>query len=152
MWPHRVQRFGLETSFLLLLVNKAPVNVSLTRKEKALLYLALGYSKELAGALQGRPVTRRWQGASSAQEKAQITWVLAKGWPPSAPLGCMGSGSVGLSGCGSGVRPRPGLSVRVSVFQGLTIKPLVQWLKVKRSEQRDPKLNEKLHGRVGGRA
>lgn len=35
------------------------------------------------------------------------------------------------------------------VFQGLTIKPLVQWLKVKRSEQREPKLNEKLHGRVG---
>ncbi|MBW00137.1 Sodium/hydrogen exchanger 3, partial [Eschrichtius robustus] len=33
------------------------------------------------------------------------------------------------------------------IFQGLTIKPLVQWLKVKRSEQRDPKLNEKLHGR-----
>lgn len=26
----------------------------------------------------------------------------------------------------------------------------MQWLKVKRSEQRDPKLNEKLHGRVGG--
>ncbi|KAF7470397.1 hypothetical protein GHT09_018302 [Marmota monax] len=39
-------------------------------------------------------------------------------------------------------------SVRL-VFQGLTIKPLVQWLKVKRSEQREPKLNEKLHGRVG---
>lgn len=35
------------------------------------------------------------------------------------------------------------------VFQGLTIKPLVQWLKVKRSEHREPKLNEKLHGRVG---
>ncbi|XP_059772026.1 sodium/hydrogen exchanger 3 isoform X3 [Balaenoptera ricei] len=34
------------------------------------------------------------------------------------------------------------------IFQGLTIKPLVQWLKVKRSEQRDPKLNEKLHGRA----
>ncbi|KAB0389959.1 hypothetical protein E2I00_009287 [Balaenoptera physalus] len=34
------------------------------------------------------------------------------------------------------------------IFQGLTIKPLVQWLKVKRSEQRDPKLNEKLHGRL----
>lgn len=34
--------------------------------------------------------------------------------------------------------------------QGLTIKPLVQWLKVKRSEHREPKLNEKLHSRVGG--
>ncbi|XP_019479898.1 PREDICTED: sodium/hydrogen exchanger 3 [Hipposideros armiger] len=33
------------------------------------------------------------------------------------------------------------------IFQGLTIKPLVQWLKVKRSEHREPKLNEKLHGR-----
>lgn len=46
----------------------------------------------------------------------------------------------------------PSLRVRVPIFQGLTIKPLVQWLKVKRSEQRDPKLNEKLHGRVGRRA
>lgn len=34
------------------------------------------------------------------------------------------------------------------VSQGLTIKPLVQWLKVKKSEHREPKLNEKLHGRV----
>uniref|UniRef100_A0A8C3F4L6 Sodium/hydrogen exchanger n=1 Tax=Chrysemys picta bellii TaxID=8478 RepID=A0A8C3F4L6_CHRPI len=34
------------------------------------------------------------------------------------------------------------------IFQGLTIKPLVQWLKVKRSEHREPKLNEKLHGRA----
>ncbi|XP_045299404.1 sodium/hydrogen exchanger 3 isoform X5 [Leopardus geoffroyi] len=34
------------------------------------------------------------------------------------------------------------------VFQGLTIKPLVQWLKVKRSQHREPKLNEKLHGRA----
>ncbi|XP_038179797.1 sodium/hydrogen exchanger 3 [Arvicola amphibius] len=34
------------------------------------------------------------------------------------------------------------------IFQGLTIKPLVQWLKVKRSEQHEPKLNEKLHGRA----
>ncbi|XP_041422152.1 sodium/hydrogen exchanger 3 isoform X2 [Xenopus laevis] len=33
------------------------------------------------------------------------------------------------------------------IFQGLTIKPLVQWLKVKRSEHRERKLNEKLHGR-----
>uniref|UniRef100_A0A8C9DGC4 Sodium/hydrogen exchanger n=1 Tax=Prolemur simus TaxID=1328070 RepID=A0A8C9DGC4_PROSS len=33
------------------------------------------------------------------------------------------------------------------ILQGLTIKPLVQWLKVKKSEQRQPKLNEKLHGR-----
>ncbi|XP_030065583.1 sodium/hydrogen exchanger 3 [Microcaecilia unicolor] len=32
------------------------------------------------------------------------------------------------------------------IFQGLTIKPLVQWLKVKRSEHRDPMLNEKLQG------
>nr|XP_008532615.1 PREDICTED: sodium/hydrogen exchanger 3 [Equus przewalskii] len=37
------------------------------------------------------------------------------------------------------------------IFQGLTIKPLVQWLKVKKSEHREPKLNEKLHGRVWGR-
>ncbi|XP_061445682.1 sodium/hydrogen exchanger 3 isoform X3 [Rhineura floridana] len=34
------------------------------------------------------------------------------------------------------------------IIQGLTIKPLVQWLKVKRSEHREPKLNEKLHGRA----
>ncbi|KAM4688100.1 sodium/hydrogen exchanger 3 isoform 2-T2 [Discoglossus pictus] len=34
------------------------------------------------------------------------------------------------------------------IFQGLTIKPLVQWLKVKRSEHREKKLNEKLHGRA----
>ncbi|XP_058536111.1 sodium/hydrogen exchanger 3 [Ochotona princeps] len=34
------------------------------------------------------------------------------------------------------------------IFQGLTIKPLVQWLKVKRSEHREPKLNEKLHSRA----
>lgn len=34
------------------------------------------------------------------------------------------------------------------IFWGLTIKPLVQWLKVKRSEHREPRLNEKLHGRV----
>ncbi|XP_015273203.1 PREDICTED: sodium/hydrogen exchanger 3 [Gekko japonicus] len=34
------------------------------------------------------------------------------------------------------------------IIQGLTIKPLVQWLKVKKSEHREPKLNEKLHGRA----
>ncbi|XP_069476693.1 sodium/hydrogen exchanger 3 isoform X2 [Ambystoma mexicanum] len=34
------------------------------------------------------------------------------------------------------------------IFQGLTIKPLVQWLKVKRSEHKEPMLNEKLHGRA----
>nr|DBA24714.1 TPA: hypothetical protein GDO54_012335 [Pyxicephalus adspersus] len=34
------------------------------------------------------------------------------------------------------------------IFQGLTIKPLVQWLKVKKSEHREKKLNEKLHGRA----
>uniref|UniRef100_A0A8C3Q5Z2 Sodium/hydrogen exchanger n=1 Tax=Geospiza parvula TaxID=87175 RepID=A0A8C3Q5Z2_GEOPR len=34
------------------------------------------------------------------------------------------------------------------IFQGLTIKPLVQWLKVKKTEHREPKLNEKLHGRA----
>lgn len=38
---------------------------------------------------------------------------------------------------------------RTPFSQGLTIKPLVQWLKVKRREHREPKLNEKLHGRVG---
>ena len=31
------------------------------------------------------------------------------------------------------------------IFQVLTIKPLVQWLKVKRSEHQEPKLHEKLH-------
>lgn len=41
------------------------------------------------------------------------------------------------------------VGINAPVFQGLTIKPLVQWLKVKRSEHREPKLNEKLHGRVG---
>nr|XP_031302707.1 sodium/hydrogen exchanger 3-like [Camelus dromedarius] len=34
------------------------------------------------------------------------------------------------------------------IFQGLTIKPLVQWLKVKRSEQREPKLNDKAAWRA----
>ncbi|XP_053571762.1 sodium/hydrogen exchanger 3 [Bombina bombina] len=34
------------------------------------------------------------------------------------------------------------------IFQGLTIKPLVQWLKVKRSEHRERKINEKLHSRA----
>ncbi|XP_067911595.1 sodium/hydrogen exchanger 3 isoform X2 [Heterodontus francisci] len=34
------------------------------------------------------------------------------------------------------------------IIQGLTIKPLVNWLKVKRSQQREPLLNEKLHGRA----
>ncbi|KAG8572191.1 hypothetical protein GDO81_011966 [Engystomops pustulosus] len=34
------------------------------------------------------------------------------------------------------------------IFQGLTIKPLVRWLKVKRSEHHERKLNEKLHGRA----
>ncbi|XP_067911578.1 sodium/hydrogen exchanger 3-like [Heterodontus francisci] len=34
------------------------------------------------------------------------------------------------------------------IFQGLTIKPLVKWLKVKRSQQKEPLLNEKLHGRA----
>lgn len=48
---------------------------------------------------------------------------------------------------GRGAVPGHG-SARPSVSQGLTIKPLVQWLKVKRSEEREPKLNEKLHGRV----
>nr|BAN04721.1 solute carrier family 9 member 3 renal and intestinal variant [Triakis scyllium] len=34
------------------------------------------------------------------------------------------------------------------IFQGLTIKPLVKWLKVKRSQHKEPLLNEKLHGRA----
>ncbi|KAM4045207.1 sodium/hydrogen exchanger 3 isoform 2-T2 [Anomaloglossus baeobatrachus] len=34
------------------------------------------------------------------------------------------------------------------IIQGLTIKPLVRWLKVKRSEHHERKLNEKLHGRA----
>ncbi|XP_072416666.1 sodium/hydrogen exchanger 3 isoform X1 [Chiloscyllium punctatum] len=34
------------------------------------------------------------------------------------------------------------------IFQGLTIKPLVKWLKVKRTQQKEPLLNEKLHGRA----
>ncbi|CAJ0946798.1 unnamed protein product [Ranitomeya imitator] len=38
---------------------------------------------------------------------------------------------------------------RCPLFEpGLTIKPLVQWLKVKRSEHHERKLNEKLHGRA----
>lgn len=56
-------------------------------------------------------------------------------------------GSVGQGGPWGGACLPPG---SIPVLQGLTIKPLVQWLKVKRSEHRDPKLNEKLHGRVGG--
>lgn len=51
----------------------------------------------------------------------------------------------GSCGAGHGQgRPQQGPFVP----QGLTIKPLVQWLKVKRSEHREPKLNEKLHSRV----
>lgn len=96
-------------------------------------------------------MTRRWQGLL-CQEMGTDHLGPGQGVAPSAPLGCMGSGSVGPSGVRVWGEARPGLSVRVSVLQGLTIKPLVQWLKVKRSEQRDPKLNEKLHGRVGGRA
>ncbi|MGH0163360.1 UNVERIFIED_CONTAM: hypothetical protein FKN15_044949 [Acipenser sinensis] len=34
------------------------------------------------------------------------------------------------------------------VLQGCTIKSLVTWLKVKRSEHRDPLISEKLHGRA----
>ncbi|XP_048410266.2 sodium/hydrogen exchanger 3-like isoform X1 [Stegostoma tigrinum] len=34
------------------------------------------------------------------------------------------------------------------IFQGLTIKPLVKWLKVKRRQQKEPLLNEKLHERA----
>ncbi|XP_043937321.1 sodium/hydrogen exchanger 5 [Protopterus annectens] len=34
------------------------------------------------------------------------------------------------------------------VFQGLTIKPLVKWLKVKRSDHHKPTLNEELHERA----
>ncbi|XP_041078141.1 sodium/hydrogen exchanger 5-like isoform X3 [Polyodon spathula] len=34
------------------------------------------------------------------------------------------------------------------MFQGLTIKPLVKWLKVKRSNQHKPTLNEELHERA----
>lgn len=34
-------------------------------------------------------------------------------------------------------------------FQGLTIKPLVTWLKVKRSDHHKPTLNEELHEHVG---
>lgn len=58
----------------------------------------------------------------------------------------------GPSGLGVGCSDVcPGCQGQCTPFsQGLTIKPLVQWLKVKRSEHREPKLNEKLHGRVGG--
>lgn len=58
----------------------------------------------------------------------------------------------GPSGLGVGCSEVcPGCQGQCTPFsQGLTIKPLVQWLKVKRSEHREPKLNEKLHGRVGG--
>ncbi|XP_066569461.1 sodium/hydrogen exchanger 5 [Amia ocellicauda] len=34
------------------------------------------------------------------------------------------------------------------IFQGLTIKPLVKWLKVKRSDQHKPTLNEEIHERA----
>lgn len=34
-------------------------------------------------------------------------------------------------------------------FQGLTIKPLIKWLKVKRRDHHKPTLNEELHERVG---
>ncbi|XP_078458167.1 sodium/hydrogen exchanger 3-like isoform X1 [Lampetra fluviatilis] len=34
------------------------------------------------------------------------------------------------------------------IVQGLTIKPLVKWLKVKRSEEREPTLTEELHERA----
>lgn len=37
-------------------------------------------------------------------------------------------------------------------FQGLTIKPLVTWLKVKRSDHHKPTLNEELHEHVGAGA
>lgn len=96
-------------------------------------------------------MTRRWQGLL-CQEMGTDHLGPGQGMAPSAPLGCVGSGSVGHSGVWVWGEAWPSLSVSVSIFQGLTIKPLVQWLKVKRSEQRDPKLNEKLHGRVGGRA
>lgn len=33
-------------------------------------------------------------------------------------------------------------------FQGLTIKPLVKWLKVPRSTSRKPTINEEIHERV----
>ena len=36
-------------------------------------------------------------------------------------------------------------------LQGLTIKPLVKWLKVKRSEHHKPTLNQELHEHVGTR-
>ncbi|XP_065730199.1 sodium/hydrogen exchanger 3 isoform X2 [Phocoena phocoena] len=36
----------------------------------------------------------------------------------------------------------------IVIFFTVIFQPLVRWLKVKRSEQRDPKLNEKLHGRA----
>lgn len=73
-------------------------------------------------------------------------------WIPGLPtvgeeIECLSGLCLAGPGGGGGMGILPG-SISEVVFQGLTIKPLVQWLKVKRSEQREPKLNEKLHGRV----
>lgn len=88
MWPHRRYSTIWPQNLLPwpLLVNRAPVNVSLTRKERALLCLALGYSKELARGVQGRPVTRRWQGLL-CQEVGPDHLGPGQGVAPSAPLG-----------------------------------------------------------------
>ena len=88
MWPHRRCSTIWPRNLLpwLLLVNKAPVNVSLTRKERAPLCLALGYSKELARGVQGCPVTRRWQGLL-CQEVGTDHLGPGQVVAPSAPLG-----------------------------------------------------------------
>jgi sodium/hydrogen exchanger-like protein 3 len=33
-------------------------------------------------------------------------------------------------------------------MQGITIKPLVEWLKVKKASKREPTMNERIHERV----
>lgn len=70
---------------------------------------------------------------------------------PASPRGGGAGSPVGWKGVQRGSPQRTGSGSVHLVSQGLTIKPLVQWLKVKKSEHHEPKLNEKLHGRVGGR-
>lgn len=45
----------------------------------------------------------------------------------------------------------PSEVISLSLSQGLTIKPLVKWLKVPRSTSRKPTINEEIHERVSAR-